>query len=90
MIKHFNITVTGKVQGVFFRAHTETEAKKLGLSGFVRNESNGNVYLEAEGKEEQLKKLLEWCKSGPTKANVQEVKFTESELKNYTDFSIKR
>lgn len=90
MIKHFNITVTGKVQGVFFRAHTETEAKKLGLRGFVRNESNGNVYIEAEGEEEQLKKLLKWCRSGPVKAIVQEVKYTESELKNYSDFRIKK
>jgi acylphosphatase len=90
LIKHFNITVIGKVQGVFFRAHSETEAKKLGLSGFVRNESNGNVYIEAEGEEEQLKKLLEWCKLGPIKATVEDVKFTECELKNYSDFVIKR
>ncbi|OFY83983.1 MAG: acylphosphatase [Bacteroidetes bacterium RIFCSPLOWO2_12_FULL_35_15] len=89
-MKHFNITVTGKVQGVFFRAHTETEAKKLGLTGFVRNESNGTVYIEAEGEEEQLKELLKWCRSGPIKAVVQEVKFTESALKNYSNFNIKK
>lgn len=90
MIKHFNIIVTGKVQGVFFRANTQTEAKKLGLSGFVRNESNRNVYIEAEGEEEQLKELLKWCRSGPPKAIVQEVKFIESELKNYSGFSINK
>ena len=90
MLKHFNITVTGKVQGVFYRAFTKTEALKLGLSGFVRNESNGNVYIEAEGEIGQLEKFIESCKIGPPKAIVSEVKVTESELKNFSDFFIKK
>ena len=49
MIKHFDITVQGKVQGVWFRDSTMKEAKRLGINGFVRNEPDGSVYVEAEG-----------------------------------------
>ena len=47
-MKHLKIKVSGKVQGVWFRAATQVEAKRLGISGFVRNEADGGVYLEAE------------------------------------------
>ena len=90
MKKHFNIRISGKVQGVYYRANTQTEAKKLGLTGFVKNEINGDVYIGAEGDEEQLKKLIEWCRQGPTRAVVKNVEITEGELKNYPDFVIKR
>ena len=90
MIKHFDITVIGKVQGVYFRAFTQTQAQKLGLAGFVKNESNGNVYIEAEGEEDQLNKLLEWCKIGPPNAEVNDLKVQESELKFFSDFVIKK
>jgi acylphosphatase len=90
LLKHYNITVTGKVQGVFFRVYTEEEAKKLGLKGFVQNEANGDVYMEAEGEEEQLKRLIEWCETGSPKSTVKEVKISEGEIKNFSDFIIKR
>jgi acylphosphatase len=90
LLKHFNITVTGKVQGVFFRASTQTTALKLGLKGFVQNERDGNVYLEAEGEEEQLKKLVEWCHTGSPHSQVKEVNVTEGTIKNFPDFRIKR
>jgi len=90
MKKHFNIRVSGKVQGVFYRANTQREAIKLGLTGFVRNELNGNVYIEAEGDELQLKKLIDWCWKGPQKAVVENIHITETDLKNFSDFVIKR
>ena len=89
-MKHFNITVTGKVQGVFFRQSTCELALQLGLKGFVRNETNGDVYIEAEGDEEQLKKLMEWCTHGPARAEVKNVKAEEAPLKNFNDFKILR
>ena len=88
-MNHFNITVSGKVQGVFYRQSTLEIANQLEVKGFVKNESNGNVYIEAEGAEENLKQLIEWCRKGPSRANVSEVKFSEGELKNYEAFSIK-
>ena len=89
-MKHFNIIVSGKVQGVFYRHHTLEIANQLDIKGFVRNEYNGNVYIEAEGTEEQLQKLVEWCKKGPSRAIVSEVKFSEGEFANFSQFSIRR
>ena len=89
-MKHFNITVYGKVQGVFFRQTILEIANQLGIKGFVLNESNGNVYIEAEATEEQLSKLLEWSRKGPPGAVVSEVKVSEGEIKNFQAFSIKR
>jgi acylphosphatase len=89
-MQHFNITVTGKVQGIFFRHATNETAQQLGVKGFVKNESNGNVYIEAEGEEGHLNQLVEWCKKGPPKARVAQVSFSEGEIKNYTSFEIRR
>ena len=90
MNRHYNIIVSGKVQGVFYRQHTLEIANQLRIKGFVRNESTGNVYIEAEGTEEQLQKLVAWCKKGPPRAIVADVKFLEGEIKNFSEFFIKR
>lgn len=90
MVKHFNIKVTGKVQGVFFRANTQKEAEKLGLKGFVMNMDDGSVYMEAEGEENKLKVLVEWCKHGPPEARVDLVKTEEAPTKNFKDFLQRR
>ena len=63
--------IYGRVQGVFFRFSARNEAKRLGLSGFVRNESDGTVTLEAEGKPGATRKLLTWAESGPPLARVE-------------------
>ena len=89
-MKHFNITVSGKVQEVFYRQSTLEIANQLGIKGFVLNESNGNVYIEAEATEEQLSKLIERSRKGPPGAVVSEVKFSEGKIKNFQAFSIKR
>ena len=86
MQKHFNIKIFGKVQGVFFRQTTKEKARALGIKGFVRNEPNGSVYIEAEGEEEILNKFIEWCKVGPSQANVDKIEFNESVLKNFPSF----
>jgi acylphosphatase len=89
-MKHVNIRVVGKVQGVFFRASTKEQADFLGVKGFVRNESNGDVYIEAEGDEHQLQEFLKWCGLGPNRARVDHVNVKESEFKNYGNFEVKR
>lgn len=90
MIKHISILVTGDVQGVYFRATARDVAEELGLSGFVRNERDGNVYIEAEGPAEQLDKLVVWCKQGPRHARVENVEIKEGEVKGYKRFEITR
>ena len=91
MVKHFNIRVSGKVQGVFYRVHTQKKAIELGLQGFVQNESNGDVYIEAEGPEEKLEELSKWCKTGPPDAAVTAVSVSEGESRNFKgEFMINR
>jgi len=87
---NLKITVQGRVQGVFYRASTRDKARELGLNGFVRNESNGDVYIEAEGEEEILKKFIAWCKQGPRQARVDNLKIIEGEDQGHTKFEIRR
>ena len=84
----YRIHVTGRVQGVGFRWHAVSEARKTGINGFVKNLSDGSVYLEAEGSREQLKTFLEWCKRGPGFAFVESVETDVSPPANFTDFRI--
>lgn len=90
MTKHFNVHVTGKVQGVWYRGSAERRARQLGLTGFVRNQPDGSVYAEAEGPEALLSAFVEWCRRGPELARVDEVQVTEGEVLGFPDFSIRR
>ncbi len=65
--------VTGRVQGVFFRAETRRTARALGLRGFVRNEPDGSVVLEAAGNPAALERLAAWLHQGPPRARVDAV-----------------
>ncbi len=90
-MKHLNIRVSGKVQGVFFRASAKERADLFGLKGFVRNEPNDDVYIEAEGEEEQLRLFLDWCARGPSRARVDILEVKEDNmLTNFTWFEVRR
>ena len=67
------LTITGRVQGVWFRASARDEALRLGLVGTVRNVSNGGVEIVASGDEAQLGRLIQWAHKGPPMANVDHV-----------------
>lgn len=82
----YKINVKGKVQGVFYRASTQAKAKELGLSGWVKNEEDGSVLIEAEGEEQKLEKMLEWCRQGPGAAIVNDVEFEEVEPQGVNGF----
>lgn len=83
------IEVFGRVQGVGFRYYAVQTAKNLGLTGFVRNKSDGSVYIEAEGEESSLLQLIEWCQNGPQWARVREVNHFEIPTINHQEFIIK-
>lgn len=89
-MKHVNIRVAGKVQGVFFRASTKQKADELGVRGFVRNEHDGSVYIEAEGDEEQLTRFVAWCGHGPAHARVESCEVTAGDIMRFTGFEIRR
>lgn len=83
------IRVYGVVQGVFFRAFTRDWASRLGLSGYVRNMSDGSVEIVAEGSEESIKELIERVKVGPPAASVERVEVKWREPSNaYSGFRI--
>ena len=69
--------VTGRVQGVSFRASTLTEARRLGLVGWVKNRRDGSVELEAQGSDGAVAELLAWCAHGPPVARVTHVAVDE-------------
>ena len=90
MVLHFNIKVYGRVQGVFFRVSTQREAARIGLTGFVRNEPDRSVYIEAEGAQEQLDRLLTWIElGGPPQGEVSECKCEEGEVRAFKGFDIR-
>jgi acylphosphatase len=85
-----HIFVSGKVQGVFFRQNTLEKAKTLGLKGWVRNTQDGRVEAIFEGEKEKVKKILEWVKSGPPLARVENVEIRFEDFKGeFDDFEIR-
>ena len=87
-LQHLNIHVFGVVQGVSFRAYTQDKAESLGITGFVCNEPDDSVYIEAEGTEDDLAQFLRWCHQGPPLAQVEQVEVTEWTVRNFHDFRI--
>lgn len=85
---HVNIKLTGKVQGVTFRETTKYVADQSGIRGFVRNEKDGSVYIEAEAEQWELDSFIEWCNEGPDRAKVEHCEVATGELKNFTDFVV--
>ena len=76
MKKNVHLRISGKVQGVWYRASTQTAAEELGLCGYVKNEPDGSVVAEAEGSEESIAAFIRWCREGT--------------WKGYTDFRVER
>ncbi len=85
---HLILNVFGKVQGVFFRASTLQKAVDLNVKGFVKNEKDGSVYIEAEGEKEALDQFYEWCKQGPQHAVVSKVDKQYGTAKMFSSFEI--
>ena len=85
---HLNIKLTGKVQGVTFRETTKYVADQSGIKGFVRNEPDGSLYMEAEAEQWELDAFVEWCNDGPDRAKVEGCEVIEGELKGFKDFVI--
>jgi acylphosphatase len=90
MKKSIIIKISGKVQGVFFRASTKEKADALGIKGTVRNEHDGSVLVEAEGEENIIDDFIAWCQHGPRMARVDHCEVTETNEKSFDDFVISR
>ncbi len=90
-MQRISLLIKGKVQGVFFRKSAAEKANEIGLTGFVKNLPDGNVYAEAQGTEGQLEDFANWCKRGPERARVDDVVIEERRLQETeTTFSVQR
>ena len=87
---HLSISVTGKVHGVRYRWSTREVAKRLGLTGNVKNLADGSVRIEVEGHRTDLNALVAWCRQGPPKADVNNLNVEEGSIEGYQDFTIIR
>lgn len=81
--------VSGRVQGVFFRASTRQKAMELGLTGWVRNLADSRVEALACGESIQLDLLEQWLWQGPELAKVDSVEVTAEDYIPYTGFEIR-
>ena len=82
--------ITGRVQGVKYRATAQREARRRGLTGWVRNEPDGAVLIEVEGDRAAVDAFLAWCAEGPPGARVARVETTVADPAGYEEFTILR
>jgi acylphosphatase len=84
-----DVTVTGRVQGVSFRYYARAEAQRLGVQGWVRNEPDESVSVHAEGPEDAVTALVDWCRDGPSYAHVRDVRCTPGAVTGLRSFEIR-
>lgn len=88
-MKRVHVYISGRVQGVWFRASTKRIADEYGLSGWVKNLPDGRVEAVFEGDEEAVKKAVKWCHQGPPGAVVEKVEVIEEIPEGLSGFFIK-
>jgi acylphosphatase len=88
-LKQLHMVVRGRVQGVYFRASAQREARRLGVCGWVRNRADGALEIVAEGEEAAVRDLHGWAQKGPSAARVDKVDTRwRSYVGEYSDFRI--
>ncbi|UCE44023.1 MAG: acylphosphatase [Candidatus Bathyarchaeota archaeon] len=89
MMARAHVLVSGRVQGVFFRFETKRLARRLRVAGWVRNRRDGRVEVVFEGEREDVEKMVEFCKRGPSGARVTNVEVTwEAHTGEFEGFSV--
>jgi acylphosphatase len=83
-----HVVVHGGVQGVFFRDSARDEAERQGVAGWVRNREDGAVEAVFEGDPQAVERLVDWCRSGPSSADVEDVEATEEEPEGVSGFQV--
>jgi acylphosphatase len=82
------VRVSGRVQGVFFRAETQSRARSLSLAGWVRNARDGTVEAVFEGPSDRVRSMIDWCRRGPRHAEVEDVAVAWEEPQGEDGFRI--
>ncbi|KQW48005.1 acylphosphatase [Nocardioides sp. Root1257] len=89
MTRAVRAVVTGRVQGVSFRAYAEQEARRVGVTGWVRNEPDGSVAAHVEGDDEAVDALVAWLRHGPRLAVVEHVDVRDAEAVGASSFEVR-
>ncbi|HZI69378.1 MAG: acylphosphatase [Ginsengibacter sp.] len=89
-MKTVQVLISGKVQGVFFRDSARKVANKLGVTGWIKNRPDEKVEAMVSGMEKEVQAFVEWCRSGPERAEVEEVLVSEKEQTHFERFEIVR
>ncbi len=84
-----HVYISGKVQGVSFRDATHDEAESLGLSGWVRNLQDGRVEAVFEGDTDSVRQMIDWCESGPSSADVEDVSVENEQSEGLSGFEVR-
>jgi len=87
-MKTLRIYITGTVQGVFFRKYIKEKADELNIRGFVRNLEDGRVEVIAEGRDENVNKMIELCKQGSPHSDVKNIETQELKHQGFKEFKI--
>ena len=85
-MKRIHVLVSGRVQGVFFRANTRRKAMELNLKGWVKNLEDGRIEAVIEGEDSDIKKMVEFLQKGPLGAKVTKFDIKEEKYKNEFKF----
>jgi acylphosphatase len=89
MFKKIHLLISGKVQGVCYRIEAKQKAIELGLKGWVKNTTDGKVEIMAEGKEDKLREMIDWCRNGSSMAVVDKIETERVEAeKKFDKFEI--
>lgn len=88
-MKTLQLKVIGRVQGVGFRYYTNKKAQEFKIRGFVQNQTDGSVFIEAEGAEIDVDTFVDWVHKGPMWARVQKVIVSEIPARDFKDFQIR-
>ena len=86
--QRFDLGISGKVQGVGYRYSVKLKAESLGISGFVRNQHDGSVFVTAQGEKPAIEHFVRWCYQGPPAAFVSTIEKIPGTIEDLRDFRI--
>lgn len=84
-----HIFISGRVQGVGFRAFTRKEASSRGITGWVKNLADGRVEIKIQGEREKIKDMIRRIKEGPSFARVDDIEVIDEEIENFDRFEVR-
>ena len=87
-MKCVHLIVSGRVQGVFFRANVRNKALQIGLVGYAKNMSDGSVEVVAQGNQEKINELIDFIRNSPGTSKVTEIKIKNKDMENFKSFEI--